>query len=88
MRFKGFIRLPKDGDYAFALTADDGAVLKIGGLTVVDHDGEHAATAKAGTVWAKAGVYPFDLGYFDAGGASALSLTLDGAPIPADLLWH
>ena len=88
LRFTGFIRLPKDGDYAFTLRSDDGSVLRIGGLTIVDHDGEHGATAKTGTVRAKAGVYPFELGYFDAGGANSLSLTVDGAPVPADWLWH
>lgn len=88
MRFTGFIRLPKDGDYVFTVRSDDGAVLKIGGLAIVDHDGEHGATPKAGKVWARGGVYPFDLGYFDAGGANSLSVTVDGVPIPADWLWH
>ncbi len=93
LRFTGFIRLPKSGDYTFALSSDDGSVLKIGGLTIVDHDGEHSAAAKAGTVSAKAGVYPLELGYFDAGGANSLSLTVtppDGVagPIPAAWLWH
>jgi len=93
MGFRGFIRFPKDGEYAFTLRSDDGSLLRIGGLIVVDHDGAHASTAKTGTLWAKAGVYPFEVGYFDAGGASSLSLAMktpDGAagPVPTDWLWR
>lgn len=93
LRFTGYIQLPADGSYTFGVRSDDGAVLKIGGLTVVDHDGEHAATVKNGTVWAKAGVYPIELGYFDAGGASALSVTVtppggSAMAIPSDWLKH
>lgn len=93
LRFAGFIRLPETGAYSFTVRSDDGSVLKIGGVTLVDHDGEHAATGKTATVWAKAGVYPFDLGYFDAGGANSLSVTVTPpggkeGPIPANWLWH
>lgn len=93
LRFAGFIRLPESGEYTFTVRSDDGSVLKVGGVTFVDHDGEHAASGKSATVWAKAGVYPFDLGYFDAGGANSLSVTVKGpdgkeGPIPTSWLWH
>jgi hexosaminidase len=93
LRFGGFIRLPETGAYAFTVRSDDGSVLKIGGVPLVDHDGAHAATGKTATVWAKAGVYPLDLGYFDAGGANSLSVTVTPPggkeqPIPVSWLWH
>ena len=93
LRFKGYIFLPESGDYAFTLRSDDGAVLKLGELTVVDHDGEHGATAKTGRIYLRRGLYPIDLGYFDAGGANSLSLTVappngTETPIPTDWLFH
>lgn len=93
LRFVGYVFLPENGDYAFTLRSDDGAVLKIGGLTMVDHDGPHGTTAKTGRIWLRRGIYPVDLGYFDAGGASSLSLTVTPpngteTPIPTDWLFH
>lgn len=93
LRFTGFIDLPSTGNYAFTLRSDDGSVLKIGGLTVVDHDGEHAASAKTGTVWLRRGLYPIELSYFDAGGANSLAVTVTppggtASPVPADWLWR
>ena len=38
---KGFINVPEDGIYTFALTSDDGSTLVIDGDPVIDNDGPH-----------------------------------------------
>ncbi|RYG20602.1 beta-N-acetylhexosaminidase, partial [bacterium] len=93
LRFTGYVYIPEEGDYAFTIRSDDGAILKISDLPVVDHDGEHGTTAKTGRVYLRRGLYPIDLGYFDAGGASTLSLSVTPpngpeTPLPADWLFH
>lgn len=38
---KGFINVPKDDIYTFALLSDDGSTLVIDGEQVIDNDGPH-----------------------------------------------
>jgi hexosaminidase len=82
LRFQGYIRIPKNGTYTFTLSSDDGSWLRIGGATVVDHDGPHATSEKAGRVVLTAGIHPFELGYFQATGSSSLDLWLEGPGMP------
>lgn len=91
--FTGFIRIAKEGVYAFSTSSDDGSVLKIGGATVVDNDGLHGAVEKTGRVYLPQGVYPFTLQFFEAGGAQSLSISVTPpggtkGPIPQDWLWR
>jgi alpha-L-fucosidase len=76
--FDGLIRLPADGMYVFGLTSDDGAVLRVGGEVVVDHDGLHAATTRTGHAALRAGLHPFELRFFEKGGLEALELWIEG----------
>lgn len=91
LRFGGFLSVAKDGIYTFHVRSDDGARLTVHDERVVDHDGEHAATWKSGRVLLRAGLHPFSLEYFDAGGADALAIEVEGpglargAPAPASL---
>lgn len=51
--FKGFIEMPATetpGDYQFAFASDDGAVLNIDGVEVINHDGHHPTQWKCSTV--------------------------------------
>ena len=72
--FTGWIDVPEDGVYAFHLTSDDGAVLRIGGDTVVDHDGPHGPTERTGRVALRRGLHAVELRYFQAGGGQTLAL--------------
>ncbi len=85
--FAGLLRVPADGMYAFELTSDDGALLRIGGEVVVDHDGLHAATAKTGHAALAAGLHEIEVLYFEKGGLEALALRVtrdDGTSVPLD----
>jgi hypothetical protein len=93
MRFHGFIKVPMDGVYTFTLTSDDGSKLRIGGATVIDHDGLHGATPKRGKVHLKEGTYSIEVSYLEAGGAEVLEVDLElpngkSGPLPASMLFH
>lgn len=75
---EGFLRVPRTGIYTFYLTSDDGSRLSLGGRVVVDHDGPHGLTEKAGDVALVRGWHPVELRYFQAGGAKGLRLEVEG----------
>lgn len=74
IRFTGYLRVPADGLYEFALVSDDGSNLQIGPTMVIDHDGFHGADEKRGMVALAKGMHPFTLRYIQATGGAALSL--------------
>ncbi|MFW6201652.1 MAG: family 20 glycosylhydrolase, partial [Gemmatimonadota bacterium] len=87
LRLTGYLRIPADGVYTFRLSSDDGAVLRIGGRTVVDHDGLHGMSARDGPVALARGLHPVELLFFQAGGGRGLRLEMaragrEPAPIP------
>lgn len=92
VRLSGFLRVPEDAVYEFALLSDDGSVLRIGGDLVIDHDGPHAARTATGAVALAAGHHPFELLFFQGEGDRTLELhvrtggTGTWGPIPADWL--
>jgi hexosaminidase len=93
LRFTGFLRVPDDGVYEFALTSDDGSTLQIGDATVVDNDGFHGADEKRGMIALARGLHAFTLRYIQATGGADLSLEVrqgDGPwqPVPAEWLAH
>nr|MBD3622043.1 nucleotide pyrophosphatase [Sunxiuqinia sp.] len=63
--FEGFLYAPKDGEYRFILESDDGAILKINDIILVDNDGSHSLKKAEGEIKLKKGYHHFELGYFD-----------------------
>jgi hypothetical protein len=83
MRFKGYIDIPKDGDYTFGVASDDGSRLMIDGKEIVVYDGRHPAVEKRGEpLTLKAGKHPFIITYVQMGGQADLSLTYEGPGLP------
>ncbi len=72
--FSGFLEVPEDAMYEFALTSDDGATLQVGDAVVVDNDGPHGSQERSGQVALRAGPHPITVRYFQAGGGADLSL--------------
>ena len=63
--YEGQITAPVDGTYKFIIECDDGAVLWINGIKVVNGDGVHPTTSYQGTIYLTAGeTYSFLLKYF------------------------
>lgn len=66
----GYIDIPADGIYTFALLSDDGSILTIDGNTVVDNDGPHSPREIIGQKALAKGLHPIELKYFDHNGGT------------------
>lgn len=77
--WEGDLQVPKDGDYTFAISSDDGSAVYIGGKTVVELDriGGMGA-AKTGKVKLKQGSHPIRIAYFEAKGQEGIALSWSG----------
>lgn len=78
LRFDGYIEVPAEGVYTFALQSDDGARLRIGDEVVIDDDGLHERRTATGTITLAKGWHRIRLDYFNAGGEKALELRWKG----------
>lgn len=91
--FDGYIRIARDGVYAFYLDTDDGSKLFIDNMLVVDHDGVHGTMEKSGEAPLGEGFHKIRVEYFQGTGGSGLTLRLK-APgsqkleVGADMLYH
>jgi hypothetical protein len=88
VRWFGYIALPADGSYRFAIDADDGAALAIDGTTLVDTGSGRGTFSKSAQGVFTAGVHAVAIDYRQSGGdfAFAWSWSRDGAtpsPVPA-----
>lgn len=89
--FDGFLEVPGDDLYVFALISDDGARLWLDGELVVDHDGLHATSERRGDAPLAAGLHPLRVEWFNKTGDAALELRMGRAgqepmPVPAAAL--
>jgi hexosaminidase len=74
LKLTGYLRVPDDALYEFALTSDDGSRLDIGDRIVVDNDGFHGDEERTGMIALRAGLHPISVRYFQATGGASLSL--------------
>ena len=93
LRFRGYLRVPTDGVYRFALVSDDGARLLIDDALLIDRDGPQSPGMTYGSIGLAAGLHRFELRYFQGSGDRVLGLQVsrDGAEateVSADWWWH
>ena len=74
VKLHGYINVPKDGMYEFALSSDDGSNLEIGERVVVNNDGLHGDEQRTGMIALRKGLHPILVRYFQGGGGASLSL--------------
>jgi len=74
--FEGYMRVPSDGVYTFALISDDGSVLDVGERRVIDNDGGHGPIEKIGMVALEAGYHPLTIRYYQGSGGKELQFTV------------
>jgi|GEM_PF-614067 len=91
--FSGFLRIDAAGDYSFFTASDDGSALWLGGVQVVANDGLHPVVEAGARVSLEAGIYAFELRYFEKSGGEGLTVLYAGPgipkqPIPAALFGH
>lgn len=73
----GYINIPADGIYTFALLSDDGSVLSIDGATVIDNDGAHSPREIIGQKALAKGMHPIKVEYFDHNGGQLRLIVTD-----------
>lgn len=93
LRITGFIKVPRDGIYAFYTRSDDGSRLWIGDDADVENDGFHATKDAGGLRRLKAGYHALTIGFFEGLGHAELRLFMEGpetpfAEVPAEWLFH
>ena len=87
--FSGFIRIDEPGTVTFSTPSDDGSVVTIGGVRVIDNDGSHGSPGDSpdGKIFfGTPGLYPIEIAYYngdwtdDAGahGGANINFTSDG----------
>ena len=79
--FTGYINVPSDGQYTFYPTSDDGSMLYIDNVLVVNNDGLHGAVEKSGTIGLKSGKHAISLGYFQQSGGATCYVNYSGPGI-------
>lgn len=67
---KGYIQIPADGIYTFALLSDDGSTFKIGDEMVIDNDGPHSPREIMAQKALRKGLHPVEIRYFDSNGGT------------------
>jgi len=92
LRFHGRVGFP-DTKFKLFLTSDDGSVLRLNGVTVIDNDGPHAPATKEVALQAERGLYDLDLSFFDSGGGVVLKFEYEGPDgvrreVPAEWLYQ
>ena len=63
--FSGYIDVPEDGLWEFALRSDDGSVLEIDGRLAVNNDGSHSDYTATGQIALRGGIHSFRLVYLE-----------------------
>ena len=92
--FSGYIDIPEDGVWDFALKSDDGSELWIAGEKVVANDGSHGPELAEGSIPLRKGLHYYRLFYFDDEGGQELSWIWkkEGEkafrPVPASRLYY
>ncbi|AIE85759.1 alpha-L-fucosidase [Fimbriimonas ginsengisoli] len=85
-RYAGYLNVPQDGVYRFALSSDDGSKLLIDGKLIVDADGLHSDTTFNGEAALAKGPHKVTITWFNGTGGSALGLKWGRAGSPLHAL--
>lgn len=92
--FTGYLDIPTDGMWRFALTSDDGSTLYIHDERVVNNDGSHSKITATGNVPLRKGLHPFRLVFFEDYEGQHLSWAwkaegdADYTPIPDSCIYY
>ncbi len=81
VKFDGYLKIAKEGQYKFWLTSDDGSKLWIDGKLAVSNDGIHATTTVTGAVFLGQGMHKLTAAVFNAGGELAFGIDIQGQGI-------
>ncbi len=77
-KYEGQIVVDEGGTYTLYLASDDGSMLFIDGVPVIDNDGLHATSTQSVTLDLDAGPHDVEIRYFENGGSQTLQLAWSG----------
>lgn len=63
--FTGYIFVPQNGKYTFSLESDDGSILTIAGVQLINSDGSRSLKKESGIINLQKGYHPIEILYFD-----------------------
>jgi len=91
--FEGFLKVPADAIYTFYLTSDDGSILSLDQVKVIDNNGSHSMEERSARIPLKKGLHAFSLDYFNGSGEGGLSLQYsvngkDKRPVPDNFFFQ
>lgn len=90
--FEGFFLMPETGVAKFLLTSDDGAVLSIDGVVVLDNDGSHSSSSVEGFIALDKGFHKLQLKYIEHYADQTLNVKVTGSGFTgkplSDFLYH
>jgi len=72
--YEGYVRIPRDGFYTFSMDSDDGSVMWLDGLLLIDNDGQHAMRRRSNAISLAEGLHALRIAFFDSGGADGLDV--------------
>ncbi|WP_299846465.1 PA14 domain-containing protein [uncultured Roseovarius sp.] len=78
VRITGEITVDEAGDFDFFLGGDDGVVLYIDGVEVIDNDRLHSYRTRSGEIELEAGTHEIEIRYFENYGHAGLKLEWEG----------
>jgi len=73
--WSGVLFAPRDGEYQFTITSDDGSWVLLDGVTVIDNGGRHGAETRTARLRLSRGNHPLTVRYFDAGGLGVVEFS-------------
>jgi mono/diheme cytochrome c family protein len=78
LRFEGYLRIDRSGDYRFHLTSDDGSKLVLDDKLAVANDGIHPSSTVGETVKLTKGTHQLTAYVFNGGGEFELQVEIEG----------
>jgi hypothetical protein len=84
--FTGYINVPTDGQYTFYTSSDDGSLLYIDGILIVNNDQQHGIQERSGVIGLKAGKHAISVGFFQQYQGKVLTVSYEGPGISKQLI--
>lgn len=79
IKYETYLTITIAGNYTFRTRSDDGSMLFLDGVQIVDNDGLHAArTVTSGAQALAAGVYKLDATFFERTGGNVMEIDMSG----------
>jgi mono/diheme cytochrome c family protein len=86
LKFEGFFKTERDGNYRFDLYSDDGSRLFLDGKPVVNNDGVHPPARAGGAIKLTKGIHKVAVHFFQVGGGAELEVQVEGPGLPLQSL--